>query len=150
MPAFETEIPGATELRGILAASYILTDDDVGSQVKARMRFLDDRSNLEEFVSALFPASGTILPTVTPPPPPPPPSPPSRRPPPTPPGNFPTADAGPDQLGVWEGALVTLDGSGSSDPDDDPLRYRWNQLSGEPVVLSSQNIVNPTFTARRG
>ena len=64
--------------------------------------------------------------------------------------NFPTADAGPDQLGVWESALVTLDGSGSSDPDDDPLRYRWNQLSGQPVVLSSQNIVNPTFTAPQG
>ena len=64
--------------------------------------------------------------------------------------NFPTADAGPDQIGVWEGALVTLDGSGSSHPDDDPLRYRWNQLSGEPVVLSSQNIVNPTFTAPQG
>ena len=79
-----------------------------------------------------------------PPPPPPPP------PPPAPPGNFPTADAGPDQTGVWEGALVTLDGSGSSDPDDDTLRYRWNQISGEPVVLSSQNIVNPTFTAPEG
>ena len=78
---------------------------------------------------------------VTPPPPPPPPPPAS---------NFPTADAGPDQLGVWEGALVMLDGSGSSDPDDDPLRYRWNQISGEPVVLSSQNIVNPTFTAPQG
>ena len=78
----------------------------------------------------------------TPPPPPPPPPPLA--------SNFPTADAGPDQLGVWEGALVTLDGSGSSDPDDDPLRYRWNQLSGEPVVLSSQNVVNPTFTAPEG
>ena len=78
--------------------------------------------------------------------------PPPRRPSPPPPqpGNFPTADAGPDQLGVWEGALVMLDGSGSSDPDDDPLRYRWNQISGEPVVLSSQNIVNPTFTAPQG
>ena len=64
--------------------------------------------------------------------------------------DFPTADAGPDQTGVWEGALVTLDGSGSSDPDDDPLRYRWNQLSGEPVVLSSQNVVNPSFTAPQG
>ena len=60
------------------------------------------------------------------------------------------ADAGPDQTGVWEGALVTLDGSGSSDPDDDPLRYRWNQLSGEPVVLSSRNVVNPTFTVSLG
>ena len=64
--------------------------------------------------------------------------------------NFPTSDAGSDQLGVWEGALVTLDGSGSSHPDDDPLRYRWNQLSGQPVVLSSQNVVNSTFTAPQG
>ena len=73
-------------------------------------------------------------------------------PPPPPPtgNNSPTADAGPDQTDVWEGALVMLDGSGSSDPDDDPLRYRWNQLSGEPVVLSSQDIVNPTFTAPQG
>ena len=83
------------------------------------------------------------------PPPPPRPSPPPP-PPPPPPGDFPTADAGPDQLGVWEGALVTLDGSGSSDPDDDPLRYRWNQYSGESVVLSSRNVVNPTFTAPQG
>ena len=51
---------------------------------------------------------------------------------------------------MWEGALVTLDGSGSSDPDDDPLRYRWNQYSGESVVLSSRNVVNPTFTAPQG
>ena len=83
-------------------------------------------------------------------PPPPPPRPPPPPPPRPPASNFPTADAGPDQLGVWEGALVMLDGSGSSDPDDDPLRYRWNQISGEPVVLSSQNIVNPTFTAPEG
>ena len=76
---------------------------------------------------------------VAPPPPPPPPA-----------NNRPMADAGPDQTGVREGALVSLDGSGSSDPDDDPLRYRWNQLSGEPVVLSSQNVVNPTFTAPQG
>ena len=85
-----------------------------------------------------------------PPPPPPPPPRPSPPPPPPPPGDFPTADAGPDQTGVWQGALVTLDGSGSSDPDDDPLRYRWNQLSGESVVLSSRNVVNPTFTAPQG
>ena len=64
--------------------------------------------------------------------------------------DFPTSDAGPDQTGVREGMLVTLDGSGSSHPEDDPLRYRWNQLSGEPVVLSSQNVVNPTFTAPQG
>ena len=88
-----------------------------------------------------------------PPPPPPPPPRPSPPPPPPPPpvaNSFPTADAGPDQIGVWEGALVTLDGSGSSDPDDDPLRYRWNQFSGERVELSSRNVVNPTFTAPQG
>ena len=77
---------------------------------------------------------------VAPPPPPPPPQ----------ENNFPTADAGPDQSGLWEGALVMLDGSGSSHPEDDPLRYRWNQLSGEPVALSSQNVVNPSFTAPQG
>ena len=73
-------------------------------------------------------------------------------PPPPPPSgnNSPTADAGPDQTGVWEGTLVMLDGSGSSDPDDDPLLYRWNQYSGESVVLSSRNVVNPTFTAPQG
>ena len=72
-------------------------------------------------------------------------------PPPPPTGNkSPTADAGPDQLGVWEGALVTLDGSGSSDPDGDTLRFRWNQYSGEPVVLSSRDVANPTFTAPEG
>ena len=43
-----------------------------------------------------------------------------------------------------------LDGSGSSDPDDDQLKYRWNQFSGEPVLLSSQDVVNPTFTAPEG
>ena len=72
-------------------------------------------------------------------------------PPPPPTGNkAPTADAGADQTSVWEGALVMLDGSGSSDPDGDTLRYRWNQFSGEPVLLSSQDVVNPTFTAPEG
>ena len=71
-------------------------------------------------------------------------------PPPRPPANNrPMADAGPDQTGVREGALVTLDGSGSSDPDDDPLKYRWNQDRGERVALSSRDVVNPTFTAPR-
>ena len=73
-------------------------------------------------------------------------------PPPPPPSanDSPTADAGPDQTGVREGALVMLDGSGSSDPDGDTLRYRWNQFSGVSVVLSSRNVVNPTFTAPQG
>ena len=61
--------------------------------------------------------------------------------------NSPTADAGPDQVGVWEGALVTLDGSGSSDPDGDPATISLDQFSGERVELSSLAVPNPTFTA---
>ena len=63
-------------------------------------------------------------------------------------GRAENATALPRYFGL-EGALVTLDGSGSSDPDDDPLKYRWNQYRGERVVLSSRDVVNPTFTAPR-
>ena len=39
----------------------------------------------------------------------------------------PVADAGPDQPNVeWTGDPVQLDGTGSSDVDDDPLTYQWS------------------------
>lgn len=59
----------------------------------------------------------------------------------------PIADAGPDQSNMAAGATVTLDGSGSSDPDSDPITYAWTQTAGDTVTLSSSTAAQPTFTA---
>ncbi len=58
----------------------------------------------------------------------------------------PVADAGPNQT-VDEGALVTLSGSNSTDPDDGIGWYLWEQTSGAPVVLSDPTAASPTFVA---
>ena len=58
----------------------------------------------------------------------------------------PTADAGSDAT-VAEGASVTLDGSGSDDPENAALTYAWSQTSGTTVSLSSSTAQSPTFTA---
>ena len=60
------------------------------------------------------------------------------------------ADAGPDQT-VATGALVQLDGSGSTDADLDPITsYAWT-LSAKPTgslaALNDSTLVNPTLTA---
>jgi hypothetical protein len=61
----------------------------------------------------------------------------------------PTASAGTAQS-VASGASVSLDGSGSSDPNDLALTYAWTETAGSAVTLSSATIVNPTFTAPTG
>jgi microcystin-dependent protein len=61
----------------------------------------------------------------------------------------PTADAGTNQS-VDENTTVTLDGSGSTDPntsEGDVLSYSWTQTGGTSVTLSDPTSVSPTFTA---
>jgi uncharacterized repeat protein (TIGR01451 family) len=61
--------------------------------------------------------------------------------------SWPAAIVGTNQS-VKSGDLVTLDGSGSTDPSGNlPLTYDWEQTGGAPVVLSSSLISRPTFTA---
>lgn len=59
----------------------------------------------------------------------------------------PTANAGPDQGPIDAGQSVTLDGSGSSDPDGDTLTFRWVQTGGPAVTLSDESAAQPTFIA---
>ena len=63
------------------------------------------------------------------------------------PNRAPTARAGTDQS-VTSTTAVTLDGSGSSDPDGDTLTYSWAHTSGTPAVtLTGATTASPTFTA---
>ncbi len=63
----------------------------------------------------------------------------------------PLANAGPDQTVVVT-IRVTLDGTGSSDPDGDPLSFRWSLTSrpvGSAAVLDDPAAVHPTFVVDR-
>ncbi len=56
----------------------------------------------------------------------------------------PFAFAGGDQT-VNENTLVQLDGSLSSDPDDEPITFKW--IAPPVITLSSATVSKPTFTA---
>ena len=56
------------------------------------------------------------------------------------------ADAGDDRI-VDEDKIITLDGSRSYDPENQPLNYSWVQLTGETIQLSDPTSVTPTFTS---
>jgi hypothetical protein len=57
----------------------------------------------------------------------------------------PTANAGPDQE-VGENSVVTLDGSGSTDPSNELLTFQWVQIGGPAVALTDPAAVQPVFT----
>jgi hypothetical protein len=61
----------------------------------------------------------------------------------------PVADAGPDQIGVNAGQ-ISLNGSGSFDPEGDALTYQWQQISGPSVSISGMNTAVASFTAGEG
>jgi hypothetical protein len=64
--------------------------------------------------------------------------------------NPPTADAGDDQA-VNGKASVTLDGTGSSDPDStDTLTFAWTQTSGPTVTLTGAGTATARFTSPTG
>jgi hypothetical protein len=58
----------------------------------------------------------------------------------------PIAEAGPDQSTSVE-SNVNLDGSGSTDPENNIVSYHWSQTGGPPVTLSDPNAVKPHFIA---
>ena len=100
-------------------------------EVRIWNRTLTDQEVSDQYNSAIFDTAGQVLyldmsePSVN---------------------NPPVADAGPDQTAI-DGSLVTLDGTGSSDPDGDSITYSWTQTSGTNVTLSNATIANPTFVA---
>jgi hypothetical protein len=56
----------------------------------------------------------------------------------------PVPHAGADRV-VAAGASVSLDGSGSFDPDGTALRFQWRQIAGPQLTLSGESDAQPTL-----
>jgi hypothetical protein len=61
----------------------------------------------------------------------------------------PVAEAGPDQTADQD-TNVTLDGTGSTDPNGGLLAYSWLQTSGAPVTMDNTGSAKPHFVANTG
>lgn len=60
----------------------------------------------------------------------------------------PVVSLGPDLvLDYGDSLRVKLDGSGSLDPDGDPLTYEWKQVGGPTIALLDGNGAIPSFQA---
>jgi len=62
----------------------------------------------------------------------------------------PIAEAGPDQRLDDAAVLIQLDGTGSSDAENDPLTYLWEMIAkpeGSRAALSDTTVARPLFTA---
>ena len=113
-----------TPISGATTSTYTLTAADIGEQITVTASFTDGGNTPESRISD--PTAAVI---------------PANRP--------PVASAGSNQT-VDEGATVTLDGSGTTDPDiatGDMLTYAWTQPGGTPVTLNDRSAISPTFTA---
>lgn len=63
------------------------------------------------------------------------------------PNHAPLADAGPDRLGLT-GQPVLLDGSGSADPDGDPLTFAWHFIAVPPTSqITDASVANAATPA---
>ncbi len=56
----------------------------------------------------------------------------------------PVANAGADRTGIT-GVATALDGSASSDPDNNPLTYSWAKISGPTATIAASTSATTTF-----
>ena len=56
----------------------------------------------------------------------------------------PVSDAGSDQT-ADANTEIKLDGSKSTDPDEDKLKFEWSQTKGSDVKLSDKHVTSPSF-----